>query len=474
MHPLLKQDADDLGNILRAAVERAEAFFATIATRPASVPPADYPVDLLPEQGQGALATLAEFERRFAGGITGSAGPRYLAFVTGGVTPAALIGDWLTSAIDQNGTGESPAATAIEHEAIQKLRDLFGLGPEHDGTFVTGTTMANFVSLALARQWIGRRAGLDLSEDGQAAIGPIKVLSGTPHSTIAKSLSMLGMGRRSLERVARLPGREAVDVSALRAALERNAGSPAIVVANAGVVNTVDFDDIAAIAGLRRDFDFWLHVDGAFGGFAACSPKYRHLVDGMELADSVAIDAHKWLNVPYDAAMQFTRHKDLQVEVFANQAAYLRLPNAKAEFVERTPESSRRVRAIAAWFSLTAYGRDGYRSIVEGCCDRASELAAKIEASTEFRLLAAPRMNVVCFTLRHDDLSTSLVDGFLGRLRDGGKAFATPTTLEGVPGVRAAFSNWRTEPIDVEMIWDGFRDAARSGLSSGTGGSRST
>jgi glutamate/tyrosine decarboxylase-like PLP-dependent enzyme len=367
----------------------------------------------------------------------------------------------LTSVFDQNGTGESPAATAVEHEAIALLRELFGLSPEHEGSFVTGTTMANFVGLAIGRQWVGRRHSVDLAQDGLTAIPGIKVLSGSPHSTISKTLSMLGLGRAALERVTCLPGREAVDPTALREALERTTG-PSIVVANAGVVNTVDFDDIAAIGELKSRFDFWLHVDGEFGGFAACSPRYRHLVAGIDRADSIAIDLHKWLNVPYDSGVQFTRHPGLQAEVFANQAAYLRLPDAKVEFVERTPESSRRVRAFAAWFTLMAYGREGYRWIVEACCDRAAELGRRVDQSREFRLLAPVRMNVVCFTLSRPDLSAELVDRFLGRLRDGGKAFVTPTTLGGVPGARAAFSNWRTGPDDGETIWEGLLEAQRS------------
>ncbi len=460
MDPILERDAATIGDILRATERTATAFLESIANRPAGLPPIAFSVASLPERGEGALATLRRFTDRFAAGITGSAGPRYLAFVTGGTTPAALVGDWLTSAFDQNGTGESPAATHIEHEAIGLLRELFGLSTGQTGTFVTGTTMANFVSLALARQWVARRHGVDVAEAGLLAIPPIKLFSGSPHSTIFKALSMLGIGRAALERVGCLPDREAVDVRALRAGLERAAGAPSVVVANAGVVNTVDFDDIEAIADLKREFDFWLHVDGAFGGFAACSPRYRHLVAGMDRADSIAIDAHKWLNVPYDSAMQFTQHPDLQVQVFANQAAYLRLPNAPVEFVERTPESSRRVRAFAAWFSLMAYGREGYRAIVESCCDRAQELARRIDDSADYRLLAPVRMNVVCFTLRRPDVSAAMMDRVLGRLRDGGKAFATPTTLFGVPGCRAAFSNWRTGPADVEVIWRGFEEAA--------------
>lgn len=188
---------------------------------------------------------------------------------------------------------------------------------------------------------------MSVAHEGTGALGPVDVLSGSPHSSVPKALSVLGLGRDSLRTVPVLPGnREAVDVERLDAALAALDGRPAVVVANAGTVNTVDFDDLRAIAALKERHDFWLHVDAAFGGFAALSPDHASLVEGLDAADSVCVDLHKWLNVPYDSAVQFTRRQDLQVKVFHNASPYLGLPTGEPDFLHLTPENSRRLRAL--------------------------------------------------------------------------------------------------------------------------------
>ncbi|MDN3262641.1 pyridoxal-dependent decarboxylase [Streptomyces sp. CSDS2] len=453
MDRTLAGDLARLPELLQAARDVAAREMAGPAGRPvaASGPvPGRAP---LPAEGVGGEGALARFAGRWAPGFSGSAGPRYLGFVTGGATPASVAGDWLTSAFDQNLSGAGGSwAQELERETVAWLRELFGLGAEHSGAFVTGATMSNAVGLAIGREWAGERLGVDVSRQGAAALGPLDVLSGSPHSSVAKAMSVLGLGRDRLRRVPLLPGgREAVDVAALEAALAERAGRPVIVVANAGTVNTVDFDDLRAIAALKERYDFWLHVDGAFGAFAALSPRYAALVDGLDAADSVCVDLHKWLNVPYDAAVQFTRRRDLQVAVFHNASPYLGLPTGEPEFLHLTPENSRRLRALPAWFSLVAYGRAGHREIVERDVALARRLGAGIEALPGLSLLAPVRLNVVCFTLAADP-SEERVARLARAVAASGEAFVTPTVYDGVPGLRAAFSNWRTTEADTDRV----------------------
>ncbi|MEU8108820.1 pyridoxal-dependent decarboxylase [Nonomuraea muscovyensis] len=456
----LAADRDELPGLLEHVQAHAAALLKAVGEREV-VPPPPSPLPApaaLPAGGAGARAALEEFARRWEPRLSSSAGPRYLGFVTGGVTPAALVGDWLTGAWDQNSNSSlDGAGQELERETLGWLRELFGLSGEHHGTFVSGATMSNTVGLAVAREWLGERLGVSPAEDGTGPLGRVRVLSGSPHSSVAKALSMLGLGRRALVRVPLLPGREAVDPAALEAAL-READGPCVVVANAGTVNTVDFDDLPAIAALRERYGFWLHVDAAFGAFAALSPEHAHLVAGLDLADSLCVDLHKWLNVPYDSAVQFTRRRDLQAAVFQNSAAYLGPLGDTPDTVHLTPENSHRLRALAAWFTLYAYGRDGHREIVERCVACARALGEAIEELPGLRLLAPVRLNVVCFTLAGDPTADRLAE-LAGRLSR--EVFVTPTVYDGVPALRAAFSNWRTTDADVRRIVTALRDAPR-------------
>ncbi len=457
MQKFLLEDLNQIEKILNSVVVEANHFLSELDTMPAGAAlPANINSVDIPDEGLGAIKTMEHFKEHYASLISGSAGSRYYGFVTGGVTPAALAGDWLVSVYDQNNMGSDESiAPQIELEAIALLRQLFKLPDEYSGSFVTGATMSNFVGLAIGRQWIGNQRGINFAKKGLWGIAPINIFSGMPHSSIYKALSMLGMGRDSMTTASCLPDRESIDVEALEDHLKSQNGQPCIVVANAGTVNTVDFDDLSAIVELRSRYKFWMHVDAAFGGFAACSQKYCGLVQGLEFADSITIDAHKWLNVPYDAALQFTRHQELQAEVFQNAAAYLGQKTSSSNFVHLTPENSRRLRAMPSWFSLMAYGKQGYSEIIERNCQLAQWLGEQIDASDVFELLSPVRLNGVCFTFaaEKNKISIDVVKKYLKSLQKKGDVFLTPTVYKEIPAIRISITNWRTTQKDVEVAW---------------------
>lgn len=416
----------------------------------------------LEQWGIGGEHTLDEFLQRFYQGMVSSAGSSYFGFVTGGTTPAALMGDWLVSTFDQNATARDHASAGrIEEEALHLMKQLLKIPKEFSGSFVTGATMSNFVGLAIGRQWVGDQLGINIALEGLYAIPPIKVISATPHSSVLKAMSMLGLGRKQMHYIPTMKDREAIDVNLLEEYLKQVHPEPCIVVVNAGTVNTVDFDDIKKISELKSKYNFYMHVDGAFGGFASCSPRYEHFMDGLKEADSITVDAHKWLNVPYDSAVQFTKHPKLQVQVFQNNGAYLGELSDHPDYVHITPENSRRLRALPAWFTLKAYGQRGYQEIVERNCTLAQLLGEKMSNVDYFKVLSITRLNVVCFTIMVGTFEGSLqeIKEFLKLVNIDGRAFFTPTIYQGTPAIRAAVSNWRTEEKDINLALKVLKEA---------------
>jgi glutamate/tyrosine decarboxylase-like PLP-dependent enzyme len=452
---MLQNDLASFNAILQQVFEQGVDFLKTIEQRPTSAPHTVSLVTELEKEGPGTLAVLAEFNQRFDPIIVASSGPRSWGFVTGGATPASVAGDWLVGVYDQNPQsikGQGDLSALIEVETIQLLLSLFELPDSFTGGFVTGATMSNFTALAVARQWVGKEQGRDIAKEG---IGNgIKVLSATPHSSSVKSLAMLGLGSQNFIKVDTLPGnREAIDVADLEVKIKALAGEPFILISSGGTVNTVDFDDLEAIAQLKEKYNFWWHIDAAFGGFAACSPQYKHLLNGWEGADSITIDCHKWLNVPYESAFFLVKkeHSLVQVETFQNSnAPYLGNPLENFSYLNFLPENSRRLRALPAWFTLKAYGKKGYQFIVGNSIRMAQLLDDFIQQSTDFELLAPTRLNNVCFTLKGEE-NQDKVHSFLTQLNQRGKVFMTPTVYNGKKGIRAAFVNWRTAEKDVDI-----------------------
>ncbi len=415
--------------------------------------------NILPVDSAGAEYALGLFNNKYLSSIVASSGPRYLGFVIGGTTPASIMGDWLTSVYDQNSfatTGAGDRSALIELDTIQLLLQLFDLPKTFLGGFVSGATMSNFTCLAVARQWAGKMQQLDIAKDGVTK--KIKVLSATPHSSSVKSLSMLGLGSANFIKLKTADGnREAVDITFLEETLQAFSNEPCIFISSGGTVNTVDFDDMQAIALLKTKYHFWWHIDAAFGAYAACTSTHKHLLNGWEYADSIAIDCHKWLNVPYDSAVFFVKdeHKMLQVETFQNSnAPYLGDPMADFTFMNFLPENSRRLRALPAWFSLMAYGKKGYADIVENNIRLAQLLGKLIDGHQAFEQMAPVRLNTVCFTLSNYKHSSHKIKLFLSLLNESGKVFMTPTLYNNSFGIRAAFVNWRSTEKDVQIIWN--------------------
>lgn len=458
MDKLLKSDLANLDNLLDKVKNQSLDYLVNIDSRPTSAKIPAQNIMNLNAQGVGADKALELFNERFESIIVSSSGPRFWGYVTGGSTPAAILGDWLATIYDQNTqgiNGQGDISANIELETINLVLDLFDLPKDFLGGFVTGATMSNFSCLTVARQWLGKLSGKDIAKEGISE--KINILTANPHSSAIKSLAMLGLGSNNITKVKTLAGnREAISIIDLEAKIKELNGQPFILISSAGTVNTVDFDDFTAINKLKQKYKFWWHIDAAFGGFAACSSQHKYLLKDWQYADSITIDFHKWLNVPYESAAFFVKekHKLLQIESFQNSnAPYLGDPLDDFSYLNFLPENSRRLRALPAWFSLIAYGKQGYQDIVDNSIDLAQNFAKKIEESADFELLAPVILNNLCFSLSSQKHSNK-VDIFLKELNATGKIFMTSTFYNNRNGIRASFVNWRTSIEDVDLVFE--------------------
>ncbi|HWM05577.1 MAG TPA: pyridoxal-dependent decarboxylase, partial [Actinophytocola sp.] len=325
------------------------------------------------------------------------------------------------------------------------------------GVLTPSATFANLTGLAAARHWWATRHGRDVAADGLAGLPAMPVLGGGyVHPSARKALQVLGCGRDTV-RVHQRDAAGRLDLDALAADLAGLAG-PAVLIATAGEVNAGDFDPIAELADLAEEYGAWLHVDGAFGLFAALSPRTAHLLRGIERAHSVAADGHKWLNVPYDCGFAFAHDPQALSDAFGSwNAPYLvSTEDAEVDYSRLGPESSRRARALPIWATLRAYGRAGHRAVVERNLDLAQHLGALVEAAPDLELLAPVGLCVVCFRYRPSGLPESEVDEVnvaLGRaLLADGRVYAGSTVYAGHAALRPAIVNWRTTKADVELL----------------------
>jgi glutamate/tyrosine decarboxylase-like PLP-dependent enzyme len=459
---------EDLGPLLA----RTAAHMADYRTAAADAPvfPA---VDLddvraaiggpVPEEPTPASGVIDQLIAGVEPAVVATTGPRYFGFVVGGALAAPTAAELLVAAWDQPAYNylSSPSSAVVEEIAGDWLTDLLGLPAGVSVGFVTGAQGANTVCLAAARHKVLAGAGWDVERDGLTGAPPVRVVAtGERHATIDRTLRLLGLGAAVLEPVA-TDANGAIEVEALAAALTQGPPGPTIVCLQAGNVNTGACDDLAAAVPVVHEHGGWAHVDGAFGLWAAASPTTRHLVGGLEAADSWGADGHKWLNVPYDSGYAFCADPDAHAAAMAYTAAYLvgGVPAAVRSPGDYVLESSRRARGVATWAAIRQLGRTGIAELVERCCALARRFASQLDAVDGVEIGNDVVLNQVLVRLGDDD---ALTDRVVAAVQQSGECWMGTTTWHGRRYMRISVSSWRTTEEDVDRSVAAIVTAARS------------
>ncbi len=416
----------------------------------------------LPRTPQEPGEVYRDFQENVLPYPTGNIHPRFWGWVIGTGTPFGMLAELLAAGMNPNCSGFDQSSTLVERQVIDWMKEMLGYPSDASGLLVNGGSMANLVGLTVARQ---AKAELDVREKGLQSVSRRMTLysSEETHSSVVKAVEILGLGSESLRRVA-VRDDYSVNVDALAAAIEadRNAGlHPFCVIGNAGTINTGACDDLDQLADLCQKENLWLHVDGAFGALAALSPRIKDQVKGMERADSVAFDLHKWMYMPYDVGCTLVRNETTHRETFSLVPAYL-APTERGTSAGPTPfnaygvELSRNFKALKVWMSLKEHGVDRYTRLIEQNVDQARYLAKRVESSKDLELVAPVPLNVVCFrffspTLDEQALNR-LNEELLIRLQESGKAVLNSTKLRGKYCLRAAITNHRSKREDFELL----------------------
>jgi glutamate/tyrosine decarboxylase-like PLP-dependent enzyme len=449
---------DTGASLLFDAARRSATYLGELDSRPVRPSPAavagldrlDMP---LPEAPVASAAVLAELDALVAPATMATAGPRFFGFVIGGTLPAALAANWLATAWDQNAAMASitPGVARVEAVALRWIVDVLGLPATTEGAFVTGATMANFTALAAARHAVLARAGWDVAADGLTGAPPVTVMAGEEaHPTLLKSLALLGFGRR---HVVRLP----VDAQGrIRADSVPRPSGPTIVCLQAGNINTGAFDPFDAICGPAREAGAWLHVDGAFGLWAQASARLAHLSRGVDLADSWATDAHKWLNVPYDSGLAFVRQPGALPAAMAITADYLPPSGAGRSPSDYTPELSRRARGVEVWAALRSLGRSGLAAMLERNCRQARRFASRL-ANAGYEVLNDVVLNQVLVSFGSPEATWRVI----AAVQEDGTCWCGGTVWQGRTAMRISVCSWATTDEDVELSIEAILRAAR-------------
>ena len=431
--------------LLKEAANRAITYLMEVGERKVRPKP-DADLSLvsgpLPEEPTDPFLVVKLLDQVVGPATMAMAGPRFFGWVIGGTCPVALAADWLTSAWDQNTlfAEATPGTVELEASALRWVVEAAGLPEGTWGAFVTGTTVANMAALAAANSSVLADVGWDAVADGLFGAPPVTVVVGEEaHPSLLKALGVVGLGR---SRVVRVP----VDSQGrMRADALPRLEAPAIVCLQAGNVNTGGFDPMAEIIPFAKEAGAWVHVDGAFGFWAAASPALAQLADGMDLADSWATDAHKYLNVPYDAGLVLVRNPSALEKVMSVSASYLPKGEIGHDPMLYTPEMSRRARGVPTWAVLKTLGKSGLAELVERTCALARRFASRLE-ERGFEILNEVVLNQVLVGLGDSQATHSVVTA----LQEEGTLYAGPTVWQGRAALRISVSSWRTTEEDVD------------------------
>ena len=399
----------------------------------------------LPEMGRDQKEILGLLDEIGSSATVASAGPRYFGFVIGGSLPAALAANWLAGAWDQNAFSplSSPIGAKLGEVALGWLREIFGFPMGTDGAFVSGATVANYCGIMAARHALLARQGWDVEAKGLYGAPEIQVVLGEEaHSSLIKALGMAGLGR---ERVTRVPG----DAQGrMRADALPKLTDLTLLCIQAGNVNSGAFDPAEQLCAAAHAAGAWVHVDGAFGLWAAASPQLAHLAKGVNQADSWSCDAHKWLNVPYDCGFVFVREPQNLGDTFSQRAAYLKRAQAHEPY-DYTPESSQRARGIEVWAALLSLGKTGLADMIERNCSQARLMAAGLKKAN-LEVLNEVVLNQVVVAFGDEERTNRVISA----LQQDGTFWAGGTTWKGRAAMRISFSSWKTRDEDVDRSLD--------------------
>jgi len=462
------QDWESFRRFAHSVLDEAIDYVRDVRTRAVWQPvPETVKQDLrkpMPDRGEGMEAAFREFCDLILPYPTGNIHPRFWGWVHGTGLASGIISEILAAAMNSNCGGRDHGALYVERQVVDWCRELVGYPPQSSGVVVSGTSMGNIISLAVARNAC---AGCDVRADGIACAPKplVAYASREAHTSLVKAVELLGLGHNSLRRI-EVNRSFAIDIAALRRAIEEDrekGNQPFCVVGCAGTVNTGGLDDLQALAELCAAEHLWFHVDAAFGALCGLSENLRPLIKGIELSDSVAFDFHKWMYVQYEAGCVLVRDGELHKKTFATHPEYLQhmergLAGGGEWFTDLGPELSRSFRALKIWYAMKSYGASAFAAMIEKNCRQAGYLAELVKANAALELLAEPALNIVCFRARpsrlNDDQLDDLNRDITAGLQERGIAAPSTTRVNGRLAIRVAITNHRSRKEDFDLLID--------------------